>query len=503
MHTLRSIIAISIFASFAPNAVNAFAAEDDFELPDLPQPTPVTTAPASDTAIDGATTEVAPAKDAPKDFPVKESPKDAPKDAFKDASKGASAKNVPEQSDYDGPVNFAPIEATTLSGPQKEPPASRPHKAQGSGEIVPKKIPENLNRPLQVGVFVGVKELYLRLEGETIHMTAAGNKVKFQGKENSATLDHKEIHGEGKCISIAPTTRELSSSCYPGHFYVSASKGLVNAVNIVDVEDYLRGVVPYEIGKLDSSRFSALESQAIAARTYAYKHFGSRESLGFDVYADTKDQVYKGLASATPLTDSAVKATAGIVMTYDGQFIIAYYHSTCGGETETLATWERPDLPYLQSRPDLRKDGTPWCSESSYSKWERRFSDAEAESLIKKNGKEAKAKVPDFKKIRSIAIRDTLPSGRILTLVVDTDKGKFEVRGDRVRWLFKKSGSILPSSFFRIEHKKQEWVITGKGFGHGVGMCQMGVRGRSAAGQDFATILTHYYPGITLERFEK
>ena len=475
-------------------ALSAIAFADDFELPDLPQPTPVTTAPASDTAIDGATTEVAPAKDAPKD---------APKDAFKDASKGASAKNVPEQSDYDGPVNFAPIEATTLSGPQKEPPASRPHKAQGSGEIVPKKIPENLNRPLQVGVFVGVKELYLRLEGETIHMTAAGNKVKFQGKENSATLEHKEIHGEGKCISIAPTTRELSSSCYPGHFYVSASKGLVNAVNIVDVEDYLRGVVPYEIGKLDSSRFSALESQAIAARTYAYKHSGSRASLGFDVYADTKDQVYKGLASATPLTDSAVKATAGIVMTYDGQFIIAYYHSTCGGETETLATWERPDLPYLQSRPDLRKDGTPWCSESSYSKWERRFSDAEAESLIKKNGKEAKAKVPDFKKIRSIAIRDTLPSGRILTLVVDTDKGKFEVRGDRVRWLFKKSGSILPSSFFRIEHKKQEWVITGKGFGHGVGMCQMGVRGRSAAGQDFATILTHYYPGITLERFEK
>ena len=490
MHTLRSIIAISIFASFAPNAVNAFAAEDDFELPDLPQPPQATTAPASDTAIDGATAEVAPAKD-------------APKDAFKDASKGASAKNVPEQSDYDGPVNFAPIEATTLSGPQKEPPASRPHKAQGSGEIVPKKIPENLNRPLQVGVFVGVKELYLRLEGETIHMTAAGNKVKFQGKENSATLDHKEIHGEGKCVSIAPTLRELSTSCYPGHFYVSANKGLVNAVNIVDVEDYLRGVVPYEIGKLDNSRFSALESQAIAARTYAYKHFGSRESMGFDVYADTKDQVYKGLASATPLTDSAVKATRGIVMTYGGQFIIAYYHSTCGGETETLATWERPDLPYLQSRPDLRKDGTPWCSESSYSKWERRFSDAEAESLIKKNGKEAKAKVPDFKKIRSIAIRDTLPSGRILTLVVDTDKGKFEVRGDRVRWLFKKSGSILPSSFFRIEHKKQEWVITGKGFGHGVGMCQMGVRGRSAAGQDFATILTHYYPGITLERFEK
>ena len=480
MHTLRSIIAISIFASFAPNAVNVFAAEDDFELPELPTP--------KETPKEAS-------KDVPAFKPVAEpvTRPAATKDTPKAAAKDVSAKNVPEQSDYDGPVNFAPIEASSVSD----------GKGAGNGKIVPKKIPENLNRPLQVGVHIGVKELYIKLEGETIHVTAAGNKVKFQGRENSATLDNKEIFGEGNCISIAPTTKELATACYPGHFYVSASKGLVNAVNIVDVEEYLRGVIPYEIGKLDSNRFSALESQAIAARTYAYKHFGSRESMGFDVYADTKDQVYKGLTSATPLTDSAVKATAGIVMTYNGEFIIAYYHSTCGGETETLATWERPDLPYLQSRPDLRPDGTPWCNESSYSKWERKFGDKELETLVKKNGKEAKAKVPEFKKIKSIAVKDTLPSGRILTLVVDTDKGKFEVKGDKVRWLFKKNGTILPSSFFRIANKKGEWIITGKGFGHGVGMCQMGVRGRSAAGQDFATILTHYYPGISLERFEK
>ena len=431
---------------------SAVAFADDFDLPELPQ--------------------------------AKSTPQTAP-----------APQAAPEESDYDGPVDFSPIEATSVGDARKA--ASQP------AGIVAKKIPENLNRPLQVGVYVGVKELYLKLEGETIHIAPAGNKVKFQGKENSATLDSKEIYGEGKCISIAPTTKELATACYPGHFYVSASKGLINAVNVVDVEDYLRGVVPYEIGKLDSSRFSALESQAIAARTYAYKHFGSRESMGFDVYADTKDQVYKGLTSATPLTDSAVKATAGIVMTYNGEFIIAYYHSTCGGETETLATWERPDLPYLKSSPDLRPDGTPWCSESSYSKWERKFGDKEMETLAKKNAKEAKAKAPDFKKIKDIAVKDTLPSGRILTLAVDTDKGKFEVRGDKVRWLFKKNGIILPSSFFRIEHKKGEWIVTGKGFGHGVGMCQMGVRARSAAGQDFATILTHYYPGITLERFER
>jgi len=451
------VIGCPKFSALCVFALSAIAFADDFELPVLPETKPVQQA--------------------------------LPQDS-------AGQEQTNDESDYGAPVNFTPIEATSVS---------ETHNASANlpSGVIAKKIPENLNRPLKVGVYIGVKELYLKLEGETIHMTPSGNMVKFQGKENSVTLENKEIYGEGNCISIAPTTKELASACYPGHFYVSASKGLINAVNVIDVEEYLRGVVPYEIGKLDSSRFSALESQAIAARTYAYKHFGSRESMGFDVYADTKDQVYMGLRSATPLTDSAVKSTAGIVMTYNGEFIIAYYHSTCGGMSETLATWERPDLPYLKSAPDLRDDGTPWCNESSYSKWERKFSDKELESLIKKNGKEAKAKVPDFKKIKNIVVKDTLNSGRILTLAVETDKGKFEVRGDKVRWLFKKGGTILPSSFFRIEHKKGEWTVSGKGFGHGVGMCQMGVRARSAAGQDFKTILTHYYPGITLERFEK
>lgn len=448
----------------------------DFDLPELPE---AKTAPEPTKAFKPI------AEPAAKPAPAKEASKDASKDA-------------PEQSDYDGPVNFAPIEATNVSDA---------HSAGANlpAGIVAKKIPENLNRPLQVGVYTGVKELFWKSPGDTgtIHFTATGNKVNISGPGKQLSDSKYDIASDGACIVLATTAKGLATSCYPGTFSITAKGGMLTAINTVDVEEYLRGVVPYEIGKLDSSRFSALESQAIAARTYAYKHFGSRESLGFDVYADTKDQVYKGLASATPLTDSAVKATAGIVMTYDGQFIIAYYHSTCGGETETLATWGKPDLPYLKSEPDLRPDGTPWCNESSYSKWERVFTEKELPAVFKKNGKEANAKVPEFKNVKAINVKDTLASGRILTLEVTTDKGKFTVAGDKVRWLFKKNGTILPSSFFRVKHNKQEWKIEGKGFGHGVGMCQMGVRGRSAAGQDFVTILTHYYPGITLERFEK
>ena len=429
----------------------------------------------------------------------------------------------------DIPVNFAPIEATsTTSEPESSDKTSatadsldgfRRHDSgswntEETSQDKPATfkehpIPEELNRPLRVGIFTGVKELYFKYQGETVHVTVSRNKVKFEAGGNSTEDISREFNSdEGGCLAVAADTKTLGKACYPGSILFRNTNGKLDAINSVDVEDYLRGVVPYEIGKLDSSRIEALKAQAVAARTYAYKHFNSRESVGFDVYADTKDQVYKGLESATPLTDAAVKATAGVVMTYGGDFIIAYYHSTCGGITETLATWNRGDLPYLKSVPDRRPNGKPWCDESSYTTWERRFADKKIVKLFKANASEAKATFSsangaDFKKIKSIKIKDKLKSGRIMTLRVETDKGHFDVLTDRTRWLFKKAGTILPSSFFTVKKEGREWVLTGTGFGHGVGMCQMGVRARAQAGQSYQEILSHYYQGITLEKFDR
>lgn len=429
----------------------------------------------------------------------------------------------------DIPVNFAPIEATsTTCEPESSDKTSatadsldgfRRHDSgswntEETSQDKPATfkehpIPEELNRPLRVGIFTGVKELYFKYQGETVHVTVSRNKVKFEAGGNSTEDISREFNSdEGGCLAVAADTKTLGKACYPGSILFRNTNGKLDVINSVDVEDYLRGVVPYEIGKLDSSRIEALKAQAVAARTYAYKHFNSRESVGFDVYADTKDQVYKGLESATPLTDAAVKATAGVVMTYGGEFIIAYYHSTCGGITETLATWNRADLPYLKSVPDRRPNGKPWCNESSYTTWERRFADKKIVKLFKANASEAKATFSsangaDFKKIKSIKIKDKLKSGRIMTLRVETDKGHFDVLTDRTRWLFKKVGTILPSSFFTVKKEGKEWVLTGTGFGHGVGMCQMGVRARAQAGQSYQEILSHYYQGITLEKFDR
>ena len=391
-----------------------------------------------------------------------------------------------------GDSEYSPIEANSVS----------------EQTIVPQKIAKELNRPIQVGVFVGVPNIFVRQKNEELHITASKGKLKIKTKsKRQQTADRRVFKATGTsasdCIAIATDKAELNKACYNGEFIVTANGNKLNAINVIDIEDYLRGVVPYEIGKLDESKFEALKAQAVAARTYAYKHFGSRVAQGFDVYADTRDQVYKGLHSATALTDKAVRETEGVVMTYNGEFITAYYHSTCGGETEGVVTWGRPDHPYLKNKPDLRPDGTPWCRESSYSEWTREFTEDELRDLFQINAKEAKANVPSFSSIKSMHIQDTLKSGRIHTLVIETNNGSFTAKADKIRWLFKRGGTILPSSFFRIHKNGNEWILKGKGFGHGVGLCQMGARARAQAGQSYIQILTHYYPGITLEKFKR
>lgn len=396
-------------------------------------------------------------------------------------------------------ANHEPIEASSVS---EQASAAQNH------AIVTQKISRELNRPLKVGVFVGVPNIFVREKNEELHITATKGKLKIKTKtKRQQTADRRVFKATGsapgQCIAIATDRTSLNKACYEGEIIITANGNKLSAINVIDMEQYLRGVLPYEIGKLDESRIEALKAQAIAARTYAYKHFSSRSSQGFDIYADTRDQVYKGLQSATETTDKAVRETEGVVMTYNGEFITAYYHSTCGGETEGVATWGRPDHPYLKNKPDLRPDGTPWCKESNYTEWTREFTDDELQDLFQINAKEAKANVPSFSSIHSITILDTLKSGRIHTLEISTNNGKFTAKADKIRWLFKRGGTILPSSFFRIHRSGNQWILKGKGFGHGVGLCQMGARARAQAGQSYIQILTHYYSGITLEKFTK
>ena len=135
---------------------------------------------------------------------------------------------------------------------------------------------------------------------------------------------------------------------YRGKIEVFANtRGTVTVVNVIGLEDYVRGVVANE---LSYPALEALKAQAIAARTYALKNRGQFASEGFDLLPTTRSQVYRGLSSETALTSRAVEETRGIIATYNGEPINALYTSTCGGRTEDAGNIFNEAIPYLRGR---------------------------------------------------------------------------------------------------------------------------------------------------------
>jgi len=120
---------------------------------------------------------------------------------------------------------------------------------------------------------------------------------------------------------------------YRGRITITSGRGGLTVVNRVNVESYIAGVVPPEIGGRRPDEVAAVLAQAVVSRTFAIKNRGRWEAFGFDAYADTRDQVYLGVAVETEQAWDAVRKTAGQALRYDGEVIDAYFHSTCGFST--------------------------------------------------------------------------------------------------------------------------------------------------------------------------
>lgn len=144
----------------------------------------------------------------------------------------------------------------------------------------------------------------------------------------------------------------FNSKPYRGGFIVFLNdRGKLNAINILNLEDYLKGVLPLEMGPFTYSAIEALKAQALAARTYAVRNMHQYEKEGYDLCATTACQVYQGSSAEDPLSNKAVDDTTGEIITYLGNPIIALYTSTCGGHTEDGKNIFNLDEPYLQGTP--------------------------------------------------------------------------------------------------------------------------------------------------------
>ena len=295
---------------------------------------------------------------------------------------------------------------------------------------------------------------------------------------------------------------------YRGELTVVPTDSGKLVVNRVLMDDYLRGVVPLEIGNRTAAEFAAVQAQAVAARTYAYKHLTTGRA--FDMFATVQDQVYGGVDAEKPQADSAIETTADVIVLFNGAPITTPYHSTCGGSTAAVTEvwYNQPDEPYLRPVSD-RIPGSDkyYCDPSPRFSWTQNFDAAGLRSVMEKY-LAAYTNAPKTGLGRIIDIREQgrTPSGRVAALTVQTESGSYTLRGNDIRFVLRTpTGVTLNSTYFTFAEEKSagevsSLVINGRGYGHGIGMCQWGAIGRARAGQNYRTILETYYPGTTIGR---
>lgn len=185
------------------------------------------------------------------------------------------------------------------------------------------------------------------------------------------TKQHQLVDDEGQSYTIAgesllvmPATADtitIDQKAYrtAARIYIN-NRGLMNVINELNLEDYLKGVVPAEMGPRIYDELEGLKAQAIAARTYAIRNFGQFRTEGYDICPGPACQAYSGFSAEEKLSNQAVVDTAGLVMTYQGQPIDALFTSTCGGETSDVATmFPGRSEPYLKRARCVEMEMTP------------------------------------------------------------------------------------------------------------------------------------------------
>ncbi len=166
--------------------------------------------------------------------------------------------------------------------------------------------------------------------------------------------------------SFAEAFVELDGRPYRGYLEIALNQSpSLTAINVVHLEDYLRGVVPAELSPDAFPEKEALKAQAVAARTYAVKRRGEFEADGYDLCSTPACQVYRGVAVERPLSNAAVAETAGEVLTFGGKPVDALYTSTCGGRTENAENVFSQKEPYLVSRACFLESRAPFLVTSS------------------------------------------------------------------------------------------------------------------------------------------
>ena len=338
-----------------------------------------------------------------------------------------------------------------------------------------------------------------------------------------ASRDQIAIQSGKNRIQVKIGEKAKTSTLYGGRLRVQPNAyGSYTLVNDVDVETYLRGVVPHELDP--GAPYGAAAAQAIIARTYALRNLRRFAIDNYQLCADTHCQVYRGLSGTTPTTDRAIADTKGQVLTYQNELVDGLYSSTTGGVTaEFDDVWNGPNRPYLVARVDAAanrwnlgrdnlaqeenfrrfmnlKDGFNETGRSTF-RWRRQSTLSEMTEVLKRYLQRTRTPHQPFNSIRQLRVVERSPGGRVLKLAVQTDTGVIEIHKDDIRSAFYPPRSTLfyLDPIYDANKVLKGYAFVGGGFGHGVGMSQVGAFNLAKQGWTASQILDFYYPGTQLE----
>ncbi len=307
-------------------------------------------------------------------------------------------------------------------------------------------------------------------------------QLTLHGGEQGLTLTFPRLARKptnGTAVSSDDSGTEISVSGLV--HLIRKGKGFL-VINRVDIEEYVKGVVPAEVSSTWHPEM--LKAQAVAARTYALYQQMLSATREYDVVATVQDQVYRGKQGVDAGILRAVEDTRGLVVTYQDAPIYAAFSSTAAGLTEDAVNVWSKEYPYLKGVE------CPFDLMSPYYQWKSSFKIDTLEQNLRQQGFSVGT-------IATITPMSFSRGGRVAKLRVLHSGGELVLRGEELR---KAVGyTIIPSTQFAIESVGRDVVLSGFGAGHAVGMCQWGAKELAELGYPFSTILRYYYPGTELQ----
>ena len=314
---------------------------------------------------------------------------------------------------------------------------------------------------------LNVKDLNVSLKDKNITFSN-GNNILYNNFPSDGSL---LLKSDGD-LKIGNT--------YRGYISFRIVANSIHVVNRVELEDYLKGVVPKELSA--EYPLESLKAQAICSRSFALKNINKLSKYGYNLDDTTRCQVYKGKSAEEKRSSQAVDETRGLVAKYNNQIADTIFGASSGGRTANVVeVWGGKPVNYLSSFED------PYSKEY---KWEYKLTKNDIKNKLNKSN----INIGEFVNFN---ITDKDSSGRNKTIeIVGTLKTE-KMSSNKFRSIF--GNTKLKSTLFKINTLNDQVVFSGSGYGHGVGMSQYGAVNMAKKGKNYKEIIAFYFPGVTLQ----